>query len=218
MSLSIGNLLSKHFSMFTHESTVTWVNGALILRLRVIFKWWWWSLLVWWLKICMHQPSWSICLDECEFGNTVTLFKLSVISAKILVACHDFVMNDVTNSCVYKNELELLLLNCRSIIFSNVNYYLAFISRQANIVTYSLANIVAQSSPITFYVSQIVSPLLSLIKWNVLPLLKKELVGYVGSGWLISSSVFIWCGLRIWTCPSWHVSSNPKKSYREGMR
>lgn len=54
------------------------------------------------------------------------------------------------SSCV--NELGILLSNCRTLLFSNVSYGIAYVRRQANIVAHNIARaFIIHASPTTLY-------------------------------------------------------------------
>jgi len=62
------------------------------------------------------------------------------------------VVNAVLGNSSYVNELGILLSNCRTLLFSNASYALAYARRQANRVAHNLARAsILHASPTIFY-------------------------------------------------------------------
>jgi len=62
------------------------------------------------------------------------------------------VVNAVLGNNSYVNELGILLSNCRTLLFFNASYALAYVGRQANRVAHNLARAsILHASPTTFY-------------------------------------------------------------------
>ncbi|PNX83780.1 60S ribosomal protein l23, partial [Trifolium pratense] len=92
---------------------------------------------------------------ECEASTLLVALQIAVESGYAQVNFESdcqTVVNAITNSDAYDNELDTILTSCRSLISSNASYNLAFIRRQANRVVHNLARAsIFQSSPGIFY-------------------------------------------------------------------